>query len=299
MTPHPSSRIRATVPPMTEVDTDPAGSLGDFRRVEPQPGSTNVVDGVVHFTWPRPRSDSAVFLVPGWGYHPFYYARLIERLREHATIISVWSEPSVDGRASALHYRRLSQTLARVRANYPHSSFSIVGESLGCTYLLAGSMLQPTDDVVLIAPGLIPRARQLASPPALADSWRLVAHDAMPILNWRFLASSDNQAFIADVRRSGLTPPFTGRGYVMSAAAAAFKAPFKHHKIRSVLVLQGADDQLLNPLGATVAFRSLRAKRKELKVIAGAGHGLIWDTSHGPATIDHIVEFLFGERPTE
>ena len=146
------------------------------------------------------------------------------------------------------------------------------------------------DRTVLVAPAGILRPRQVFSPYALREAISLIAFNRVPLLGRRLETISDNPIFRASVIREHLTPAYSDRPYVVGAAIAALRALGRPRFRGNGLILQGAADKLLTPLGARgVAWRL--GHRVSLRILPGVAHGVLWDATQGAKISQEAVEF--------
>lgn len=246
--------------------------------------------GIVRLVWLPDETQRMAVLIPGWGAHPRYYGNLIRAfLHRDCAVMALWSENPKCRSTSLMHYQMLSELFECARAA-TEQPLSIIAESLGASFLLTHDVLMEADRTVLIAPGGIPRPRQVLSVRALRETAALLIFNRLPLLGWRLEAVSDNATYRDAVISGQLTAPYSDRRYVFGAVLAALRALARPKFHGNGLILQGAADELLSPLGARiVAWRIGRSA--SLRVLPDVGHGVLWDEVRGAAISEEAVRY--------
>jgi pimeloyl-ACP methyl ester carboxylesterase len=252
---------------------------------------SRLVADVELYEWlPNRPAIRVVGLIPGWGGHPYLYGPLIRELvRANVHVVATWSS-NTDGLASDSHFAHLPEFIERLR--HLRGFVGIVGESLGATYLLASRRLLPSDRVVLLAPGILLRSKQVLSAPALRDILALIVHNKLPLTTWRLETVSDNPEFLRAARLPDLVPLYSGRQYLARALAAALKAIARPTRSDNMWIIQGGSDRLLSPAGAMFLARRLGPPRPRFLCIERVGHGVLWDQSSGQQIAAEIAEYF-------
>lgn len=264
-------------------------SLGEF-LAPPPTGITALGNSVELLEWrPSGAPQRAVLVVPGWGAHPRYYGHLIAALGGLETaVISPFAPSGAVGTRE--HFCALSRIIDDLRLTGT-GGISVVAESLGATYLLAAGSLRSSDRAALLAPGLILRLRQVISRQTVRhDIPELIRHQRVDIAGMRLNAISDNDAFLAEIRSSGLTPNYSSAGYVWGAVCAATSAVVAPRGAGTNWILHGLDDRLVSPIGSRLLARRLGSTAR-LTMLPGVEHGVLWDRRVGAKIAEEIAAF--------
>lgn len=238
-----------------------------------------------------------VIIVPGWAMYAGPYAPLAEALEQMGAHVLSLTLPGHGNRVAEPFTRMSAARTIRSAYTYletiePHRPVYVAAESAGVGFAISSLYDKQPDGWVLLAPGLLPRFRQLFSWMALSDSASLILRNRMPLLTWRLDSISTNPTFVAARRADGLTLRSVGRSYVRTVGGAAVRGFFRSsHLTGRARIWQGTEDRVLNPLGAKILLRRLGSNQKSLELVQ-AEHGLIWDTRTGPLVIAAVAEWV-------
>ena len=247
-----------------------------------------------------------MLIVPGWGMHSEPYAGLAEAVCERGGVAYGLDLPG-HGRATSLSRphalplvtNALRAAIDAVAADWPEAELAIAGESAGGTYTVAAAPLRRVRRIALLAPGILPRWRQLVGLRAWRDSASLVLRGRLPLLGWRVEEVSRNHEFIETLRTDGLTLDSVNRRYVATVAQAAVHAFIlgAPRTRGSVRIWHGAQDRVLSPLGSRLLSARLRNAAATFRLIPGADHGLLWDPELGGAIAEEVADWLCETNP--
>lgn len=263
-------------------------------------GVDREVDGLRLRLWqPVSAPRVVVLVVHGWGIHAVPYDALCASLAlagaRCAALNLPGHGPNSDPRdfsyANAMSALRHALEICRKdRAITP----VVVAESAGADFVLSlGGELGDTP-LALLAPGVLPRLRQLISPRSVWELVALLLGRRLRLDTWRLESVCSDQTFLAARRADPFTRLTADRTYVGAVLHAGLRGVLIcAHQVRgSVRIWHGSRDRLLSPLGSRLLLLLLGSRDKSLRIVTGAEHGLIWDRAHGPAVIDEVTQWV-------
>lgn len=157
----------------------------------------------------------------------------------------------------------------------------LLGHSLGASYALwyGSEYSEKLAGLVLVAPAIKLKTGFLGVPAPLSDLWKFPFYSVFkPSEKWdvsrgwpkRFRESEDGKCILND---ENCVKEFTFR-YLINLSKIGRKMCLKFASKINIptLILQGADDELVDPKGAKEIFEKLAAPIKELKIFEGTDH---------------------------
>ncbi|MBO3769879.1 MAG: alpha/beta fold hydrolase [Thermoproteota archaeon] len=157
----------------------------------------------------------------------------------------------------------------------------MLGHSLGASYALwyGSEYYEKLAGLVLVAPAIRLKTGLLGIPAPLSDLWKFPLYSVfMPSKKWdvsrgwpqRFRESEDGKCILND---ENCVKEFTFR-YLINLSKVGGRACLKLASKVNIptLILQGVDDELVEPRGAEELYEKLIAQVKELRIFEGADH---------------------------
>lgn len=272
----------------------PSGAATVFCCQEARLAISEVIE-FGHVSKPRAR----VLVVPGWGMHAEPYAPLASALALEGVHVACLTLPGHGTIAGTSEFTTASATEAirsafvRLGSLSPRRPVAVVAESAGASFAIAALAADEPCCWALLAPGVLPRMRQLLSWQGTRDAMRLLIRGRMPILGWRLDSVSSNPQFVSERRSDPHAMAQATRQYVWvvarSTVAALLIAP---RLTRPVQIWHGTGDQLLNPWGSRILARRIGSSDTTVRMVPGADHGLVWDAVHGPAVSREVGRWI-------
>jgi acylglycerol lipase len=187
-----------------------------------------------------------------------------------------------------VHYKRIvadiREWLDWLKEESPEVPLYVLGESMGSLYGTLFGMAHggTIDGLILVAPPVAPSIKQILH----LDTARTVLSLAIPfrrhrvaLTGWRLAVGSADEDFISVRRTSELAQPSVSIGYLtrLSQAIMGMGIVGRVRIDCPVLLAYGSDDRVVSPWGCRRLFSRLAATDKEMMVIAGARHSVLWD----------------------
>ncbi|MBO3839537.1 MAG: alpha/beta fold hydrolase [Thermoproteota archaeon] len=174
----------------------------------------------------------------------------------------------------------IDEMVSRLKDEWRKSIY-MLGHSLGASYALwyGSEHYEKLAGLVLVAPAIRLKAGLLGIPAPLSDLWKFPFYSVfMPSRKWdvsrgwpqRFRESEDGKCILSD---ENCVKEFTFR-YLINLGKVGGKAGLKIASKVNIptLILQGTDDEIVDPEGAKKIYEKLAAQIKELKIFEGADH---------------------------
>jgi alpha-beta hydrolase superfamily lysophospholipase len=212
------------------------------------------------------------------------------------------------GKSQASMYEDLFQSigdlqniLAAVRKTYPKSRIFLIGESIGVGIILKAVSNSPRQvkGVILCSAGVQPH---LHNPLNMGPDFLIgMAHLVRPVDLGNYLTrySSDD----ARVSQEMVQDPLARKNQTGLDLLGTFnflnQEPEFARKLPShipVLMLDGKEDQIVEPASADKIFAELKTKKKESVMIPGAGHVLIGTSFIKPEVLSCLQNWMLQVR---
>lgn len=159
----------------------------------------------------------------------------------------------------------------------------VLGHSLGGSYALwyGSEHSERLAGLILAAPAIKPKMGPLGTPAPLSDLWRFPFYAVFrPSKKWdvssgwprHFRENEDARYILSDEK---CVKEYSFR-YLIGLSKIGGKAGLRLASKVNIptLILQGTDDDMLDPKGAQTLYKSLATLNKEIRTFKGADHGL-------------------------
>ena len=255
---------------------------------------------------PMRQCHTLVLVLHGIGFHSAPYRVVAENIARPGTLCAGLDlrghgrSGGVRGEMAPL--KRILQDIDDWRRDLMHLAPSpetfLIGESMSGPYAALYSARNPgaLKGLVLVAPAMLLSWRQLLHRDTASFLFRAAfrpSSASVDLIGWRLEVSSGDRGFVQQRRSDSMGLDVVGRSYVSNIAGAAGRLVAGGGVTVScpVLVLHGARDRALSPLGSRLLLKRLRTPTKRLVVLPNAYHTLFWDT-YSPEVFAEIEGFI-------
>ncbi|MCH7653621.1 MAG: alpha/beta fold hydrolase [Chloroflexi bacterium] len=235
-----------------------------------------------------------VLVLHGIGYHAAPYAIVAEGLGLPGAVYSALDfrgHGCSGGRKGALPPTErmvsdIEEWVDQLKKAAPAVPIFMMGESMGGPYAALYASKNPgvLTGLVLVAPAVFSSLRQVLHVDTLRAVGRLLRSPKSPsfgLLGSRLAAASGSSGFPADRPKDALAMHEVTAAYMMRIGLAIATLMLgRAGRIDSpTLVVHGARDSIITPLGSKLLYKMLNVADKKLAIFPDGFHTLIWDST--------------------